>query len=218
MNEQTPEKHIFSRCLVCGLLLVQTCQALAQQQTIFSGLPYEEALVRETAERYSTRVEANAGAWEIPGSVSYRIFIEGLLEDEQLSLALPEPDLAILESLVSGLQHEVDNRNLAALSGICARIAQSDNSPASIAELAVLFDISRNASERELAAYYADALRRLTPETEQVIQVRWVEFSTTTNVVYTTFDMSGFALEVPEAAQAVLANGCEKFLNVTASR
>jgi hypothetical protein len=209
--------RVLRRILYC-LLLIPGGVPFAQADKSFSGLPYDAAQIRRTIERYSLRVEANAGAWEIPGSVSYRLFVQKLLSETNPEFAIEEQDLLILRNLAVASTGGLAGKHDGALRNLCTRIALSDGSRDDIVELATLFDQSRSDTEQELGAYFAETLGRLSPEMALIVEQRWVDFSANTTVVYTTFDMTGFAQELPEAAHIMLVDGCTKFHAATASR
>jgi hypothetical protein len=206
-----------ARNIVLGcLLLTPGTQLFAQSDDAFADLPYDEAQVRATIERYSLRIEGKAGAEEIPGSVGYRMFFQYLVSDPEPGIE--EPDLLILRNLAVASTGGLAGKHADAQRDVCGRLAQSDGSRESIIELATLLDQSRSENERELDMYVAEMLGTLTPEVARMVETKWAEFSATTNLVHTTFDMPGFAQEMPEAAQVLLADGCTEFADANAQQ
>jgi hypothetical protein len=161
------------RPLLCCLLLMLGSAALAQQDSLFSAVPYDDAQIRRTIERYSLRVEANAGAWEIPGSVSYRLFIQQLLGETEPDFAIEEQDLLILRNLAVASTGGLAGKHDDALRNLCTRIALSEGAREDVIELATLFDQSRSDTEQELGAYFAETLGRLSPDMARIVEQRW---------------------------------------------
>lgn len=96
------------------------------------------------------------------------------------------------------------------LSAICSA-AETADTPAAILELAIRFDASRLRKEKDLDVFYTSALNTLSTDTRRIIQELVLEFSASKKMAYATFDLQGFAREVPEAAKVILLNGCQNF-------
>jgi hypothetical protein len=203
--------------LAC-LALVLHGQYAVSQRDIFDGLGTDTATIRESVERHTTRIETNAGAPQIPSSVSYRIFIQELLEDSDRDFALTTDNLRILEDLAITATQELATTHSLALTDLCTRLERSDGTAADVVELALLFDTSRAESERELDARFRESLSRLSPDAAAAVQAQWQDFSNRRTIVYSTFDLPAFAQEMPDAAYRILRTGCTRFHAVTGNR
>lgn len=206
-----PRSRTITLLLLPALFL--RCELTLAQPDIFSGLPYDTADIHATIERHTTRIEAEAGAPEIPGSVSYRIFVQELLEDPRFDA--PASDMRILGALVRSATEELAGTHRQKLNELCTQIEADDVATGAAVQLATRFDASRLESERDLNLWFSDAVARMTPETAQALDTRWREFSSTRTVVYTNFDMSGFARAMPDAALRMMREGCTRFRDVT---
>jgi hypothetical protein len=208
------KQSLFCILLVCAPFF--PAPFVQAQPNIFGEVPTDSALLRESVEHHTTRVEAVAGGPEIPSSVAYRLFVQELLASD--SEALSAADMRGLQKQLDAAAKAVAKSHRATLEQLCKMTDAAAPSLAEIIDLAERFDESRIQSDREISGLYSQAMRQLTPDAARTVESRWLEFSENRTIVYSVFDMSGFAREMPDAALAILRNGCMRFRNLAAAR
>lgn len=184
--------------------------ARAQEPGIFAGLPYEETFIREKIAEYSIRRDSTEASWDIPVNLTYQLLFKELLADASLLAKIGAADAALIRALPAPWDHSFLVKDQAELATLCEEAASADTA-LEVVDLAVRFDNSRLRKENELDAFYGNALNQLTAATRSLVQQRLLEFSASKHIAYATFDMGGFAEALPEAAQAMLLNGCGNF-------
>jgi hypothetical protein len=196
----------------CGLLMASTCtSAIAQNAGIFSGLPYAESEIRAKIAQYSVTAESSIdAAWKVPVNLAYQLAFRQILADAHVISTIGAADFNTIRGLPAPWDAGFLAADHAELSAICtdAKLVDSDEG---IEKLAFRFDSSRQRRERNLDAVYSSALSQLSDETRKLIEAMIAEFATSKNIAYATFDMAGFARELPEAAKAILLQGCRNF-------
>jgi len=182
----------------------------AQSRGIFSGLPYDENSIRAKIVEYTVTADSINAALEIPVNLFYQLLFRQILADKNLQARINPNDIATIRNLPAPWDYTFLRQDQEELGAICAE-ADAAVDALEIQNLASEFDDSRKRKERQLDIFYATALSELSVETRELIQNLLLDFSTSKSIAYAAFDMAGFAREMPEAAKAILLNGCETF-------
>ena len=182
----------------------------AQNQSIFSGLPYEENFIRAKMAEFTVTADTPVGAVAIPTHLSYQLALRKILADENLQAHIDANDLQQIKNLPAPWDHSFLARDQKEITAICVQ-TNSIQTAADIQDLATRYDNSRKRKEHDLDVFYDNALAGLAAETRELIEDVVLNSSASQKIAYTTFDMTKFALVVPEAAKALLINGCDNF-------
>jgi hypothetical protein len=150
------------------------------------------------------------GFLQVPANLTYQLAFKEILADESLMSRINAADLKAIRALPAPWDASFLAKDQEELSALCvdAKLVSSDEG---IVALAERFDGSRQRKERELDDFYASALSRLSSKTRELVQSLIADFATKKSIAYATLDMTGFARELPEAAKAILLNGCNNF-------
>ncbi|MDR0779636.1 MAG: hypothetical protein LBF16_02940 [Pseudomonadales bacterium] len=183
---------------------------LAQPSSIFSSLPYDTAFLQQKLAAHSWLYAADKDPSAIPDYLFTLLALRAVLTDSSLQAALDAKDLAAIAALAAPEDQRFIVQDQRALSAICSGVATA-NDAAAIMDLALRFDDAKAAKDKTLDAYYAEALASFSVSTQQGVARLRSELSVARHLTYSTFDLAGFAQDVPDAAKAILAQGCAAF-------
>ncbi|MDR2213568.1 MAG: hypothetical protein LBE21_08085 [Pseudomonadales bacterium] len=192
------------------ILILSSFGALAQTAGIFSNLPYDAVFLQQKLAEYSRNYAADTDPGAIPDNLFTLLALRAIVADPGLQDGLDADDVAAIAALPAPLDQGFITVDHEALSGICDDLAFADNTLA-IQELAQRFDAAKVAREDALDAHYKAALNALSPATQEVIARLRQELGAARHLSYSSFDLTGFAHELPDAAQAILSHGCASF-------
>ncbi|MDR0779876.1 MAG: hypothetical protein LBF16_04150 [Pseudomonadales bacterium] len=190
--------------------------ALAQAPGIFSSLPYDTAFLQQKLAAYSQHYSADKDPSSVPDHLFTLLALRAILTDSTLLASLDGKDVAVIATLLAPEDQRFIVQDQAVLSAICTSVAAAESS-AAIQELARRFDAAKTSKENALAGYYAAAVASFSVSSQKTIAHLRSELSTARHLTYSTFDLAGFAQEVPSAAKAILTQGCASFAQRSAT-
>lgn len=197
-------------CLINLLAATVPFSARAEGENLLKGLPYDESFVQEKLAQFTASAHAPDAALKVPAYLSYKFAFRKILGDESLQAQIAAADLELIKNLPAPSDSSFLVKDRKEITAICIE-TNTIETPAEIMDVAARYDESRRRKERDLDAFYHDSLETLSPQTRTLVQDLLLDISTRRQVPYTTFDMEGFAQEIPEAAKALLIMGCESF-------
>ena len=197
-------------CLANLLAVSLPLSVQAQDEDILKDLPYDESFIQEKIAQFTVSAESTDAAVKIPAYLAYKLAFRKILAEEQLQAQINAADLEMIRNLPAPSDRSFLAKDQKEITGICIQ-TNNMQTPAQILDVAAQYDDSRRRKESALDAFYDGSLTSLSAETRTVIQNLLADFDATNQISYATFDMAGFAQEVPEAAKALLIIGCENF-------
>lgn len=184
----------------------------AQEEVgLIAELPGDEGMLREQLALHSKRLDSSRGDFGIPINIYHQMLLRELLIDPDLRSRLSTAEVALIESLAAPWDQRFVSEDREHLLALCDALAASTGDSEELAAFALRFDEARRARERGLDAYYSGALLQLESSTRVWVQERLEELVSSRQVAYAVFDLAAFAITLPEAAGAILENGCERF-------
>jgi hypothetical protein len=174
------------------------------------GLPYDEGFIQEKIAQFTLTADAPDTALNAPAYLAYKLAFRKILGDKNLQAKIPAHDLELIKNLPAPSDYSFLAKDRKEITAICIQTNHIET-PAEIQDVANRYDESRRRKERDLDAFYDSSLAGLAAETRTLIQDLLADINARKQITYATFDMAGFAQDVPDAAKAFLIMGCESF-------
>ncbi|MES2626354.1 MAG: hypothetical protein V4628_13805 [Pseudomonadota bacterium] len=210
MTRQNSARHSLFFCLINLLAVSFPFAAQAESEDILSNLPYDQNFIQEKINQFTVTAHAPDTDLKVPAYLLYKLAFRKLLADESLQAQIALQDLELIKKLPAPSDSSFLAKDRKEITAICIQ-TNNIETPAEIQDVAVRYDDSRERKERDLDAFYDNALASLSAETRTLIQNLLFDISARKQVPYATFDMAGFAQAVPDAAKLLLIAGCESF-------
>jgi hypothetical protein len=210
MTRRNNSRHTLFCCLIYLVTGSLPLSLQAESENILRGLPYDENFVQEKITQFTLTADAPDAAVKAPSYLSYKLAFRKILSDKKLQAQIAAHDLELIKNLPAPSDHSFLAKDRKEINTVCIQ-TNNIETPAEIVDVAAKYDESRRRSERDLDVFYDSSLESLAAETRMVLQNLLLEIGARKQITYTTFDMAGFAQEVPEVAKALLIMGCENF-------
>ena len=210
MTRQNSRKHPLFFCLINLLAAGFSFSVQAESEGILKGLPYDEGFIQEKIAQFTVTADAPDSALKVPDYLSYKLAFRKILADKNLQVQMTADDLQLIKNLPAPSDSSFLEKDRKAITAVCIETNDIET-PAEILDVSIHYDESRRRKERDLDAFYNRSVGSLTAEARLLIQNLLRDISARKQITYATFDMAGFAQEVPDAAKALLIMGCESF-------
>jgi hypothetical protein len=210
MTRQNNARRPLFFCLINLLAASFPLVVQAEGEDILRDLPYDENFLKAKIARFTVTADAQDAGLKVPVYLSYKLAFRKILADGNLQAQISARDLELIKNLPAPSDASFLAKDRKEITAICIQTNYIET-PAEIVDVAARYDDSRRRKERDLDAFYDSSLASFTPEARILIQKLLVDISARKQISYATFDMAGFAQEVPDAAKALLILGCESF-------
>jgi hypothetical protein len=197
-------------CLINLLAASFPLSAQAESTDLVKDLPYDQNFIQQKIAQFTLTTDAPDTALTPPAYLAYKLAFRKILGDKNLQTQIATHDLELIRSLPAPSDSSFLERDRKEINAICIQTNKFETS-AEIVEVANRYDDSQKRKERDLDDFYNSSLSGLTAEARVLVQNLLLDISARKQITYTTFDMFGFAQEVPDAAKALLIMGCESF-------
>jgi len=210
MTRQNSARHSLFFSLINLFAASFPLSLQAESENILKDLPYDGNFIQEKIAQFTMTADVPDAALKVPAYLSYKLAFRKILGDKNLQAQITAHDLELIKNLPAPSDYSFLAKDRKEITAICIQ-TNNIETPAEIQHVAAQYDETRRRKERDLDTFYDSSLAGLTAETRMLIQNLLLDISARKQITYTTFDMAGFAQEVPDAAKALLIMGCESF-------
>jgi hypothetical protein len=193
--------------IICYALALTTPYLTNAQDSQTKGAsPFSTSYIQEKLMENTISSENDKSV--IPDHVYYQAIFQHMLNNNRPG-SISAQDWTLIGDLPSHSDEQFTGPSLSELMAGCAQ-AEKMSSADDALDVAAKFDTARENKDRVLNRHYQNFLSKLSEPARKEIDALKEELIEKNGVGYSTLDMTGFALELPEVAFQMIDKGCEK--------